>query len=187
MKNAIKLSFFIVLLYSISIFADDGFSTYAGILGSWGINSINYSRWDETARRTDTVNGQNMLIGITGSAYAKYLSGEFSLSASLNYNDEDETSIHHADWCGILKIQYPFNQYFSVYTGLGLYMEMPPATSEYEGGGGTAVLGTAFSFGSGYKIAPDIYARYGYFGLGEESTKLSYGIRIQFIKKVGRL
>lgn len=165
----------------------DDVLTYAGVSFAYGMNTISYSDWQSSARKTTEITGQSVMPGIAAAVCSDYFTGEFAVSGALNFNSTEDSSIHFTEWSGLMKIQYPFNPEFFFTAGLGLYLETFPSTKSYEGGGITSSLGMYYIFSEEYRIAADGYFRYGYYGLGEESYKLNYGIRILFLKQVGRL
>lgn len=190
MKNILKIALFLLFIFNITpLFAEDLFYTYAGGHFAYGINNIEYSDWnsDKDKRETQSVIGSNFLIGLNTTIFVNYFAGEFLMSASINMNDNEDTSIHHMDWNANFKFVYNFNDLFALSTGPGIYIESAPSTEEYDGGGLRYSLGTYFTFSGNWKLMADIFGKYGYYGLGEDSVKLNYGLIISISRKVGTL
>ncbi len=188
MKNLFKtIIIFTALFITADISADEPFYTYAGGFLSCGMNSITYNDWIDNETQTNEVSGFNVRAGLVTVIFVNYFAGEFGLAGSLNFNDMEETQVHSADWYGLFKYVYKLNDIISLSTGPGLYMESLPATRQYDGGGLQYSLGSYISVTQNWKIGADAYFRYGYFGMGEESTKMNYGLQISFTRKAGNL
>ncbi len=120
---------------------------------------------------------------------ANNLVGEFT--AQFMYNSLEGTpdiSVHHTLLTVTGKYRYPISSIFNITGGLGLYMDMPPATDDYDGGGGiSACIGTMIDLTLNSMLVLDVYGRYGSFGIGEESTRLTTGASLGFVYKIGRI
>ncbi len=160
---------------------------YMGITIGGGINQIEYNDWFVDKRDTKKISGAYYSGGIIFDIFVRNFVGEFTLQYAYNSNDED-TSIQHLLISTLGKYSFNLSHNFAIAPGLGLYIETPPSDKEYNGGGGIlATLGAIINIGKDYKIIFDIIGSYGYFGMGEESTKITYGTRIGVIYNIGRL
>lgn len=168
------------------------FSTYTGITLGGGINQIEYTDWFTDHQETANIGGSYYSGGILFAVFVRELIGEFSLQYIANANDSVEggkdTSVQHLLYTFTGKYAYPLGTGFFATCGFGLYMETPPATSSYDGGGGAAItLGCILDMSSDWKMIFDFNGRYGQFGMGQDSTKLSYGINVGVVYNVGRI
>ncbi|MBN1501705.1 MAG: hypothetical protein JW982_16215 [Spirochaetes bacterium] len=178
---------FAVLLITADLTAEGPFYTYVGGFTAGGMNRISYSDWIDNETRTNDVTGYNVRAGVLAVIFVNFFAGEFGLSGSFNMNSMEETQVHSADWYGLFKYVFKFNDSFSLTTGPGIYMETLPASRQYDGGGLQYSLGSCFSVTSDWNIETDLFFRYGYFGIGEDSTKMNYGIQVSVTRKVGNL
>ena len=72
--------------------------------------------------------------------------------------------------------------------GIGLYFDTPPSNRKYRGGAGLrAPIGFIFDTTPDSKLFVEGSVMYGSYGMGEKSTKLSFGGSFGMIFKVGRI
>ena len=190
-----RISATIAVLLSLSVFsavparAADRYYTFMGITGAAA--STGYPT--RIGRRTRSRN-----LDITGSYYSTGLSvctvvdqviGEVTVQYLSNSNSGDvDTSVSHMYLSIAGKYFYSLSRVFHLTTGAGIYCDSPPATLDYEGGGGMlALAGTMIRFSDDVMFMVEATARYGTFGLGEGSTKISYGAAASLVYSVGRI
>lgn len=171
-----------------SLFAEQLFFTYIGLTGGAGFDKIKYKDWsqDENILKNSDISGSYTSGGILLDVFADFFIGEFSLQYISNSNTEIPVSHMIYDAAG--KYSYQVIDFLAITAGAGLYMETPPSSRGYNsGGGGAAFLGTVFNPGRNFKIIFDFIGRYGSFGIGEDSTRYSYGARVGVVYKIGRI
>lgn len=160
---------------------------YIGVTIGSGLNQIEYTDWFVDKRETKDISGTFFSGGLILDIFVDQFVGEFMLQYVYNANDAD-TSLQHLSLATIGKYSYPISGIFALSAGLGLYMETPPADREYDGGGGfLATLGIFSTLGPDYKIVFDLLGGYGYFGIGDNSKKITYGAKIGIVYNIGRL
>lgn len=160
---------------------------FIGITLGGGINQIEYNDWFVDKRDTKKISGVYYSGGLIFDIFVRNFVGEFTIQYVYNSNDED-ISVQHLYLSTLGKYSFNLSHVFAVAPGLGLYIETPPSDKEYNGGGGfLATLGAIFTIGKDFKIIFDLIASYGYFGMGEESTKISYGTKIGIVYNIGLL
>lgn len=159
--------------------------TYLGPVVDGGYNRIAYRDWFVTHTGIKSIQGFYAGGGALLGIYARYLGGELVLGFHYNKND---APLWHMAYSLMGKAVIPIGETFNFTMGLGLYFETPPANRSYQGGAGfKGSLGTIINTSFDTKLIIDGYARYGWYELGEGSTKISAGISLGFIFKVGRL
>ena len=162
--------------------------TYAGPVAGFGFNSIKHRDWfdDTNMRETRSISGQYFSGGCMFYIIAKNITGDFSLRYLYNANDDD--TLWHFSFAASGKYLHPLSEVFSLAGGLGMYIETGPANKAYSGSAGVQVpVGVVVTTSHNTRLIFDIIGKYGYYGLGEDSRKLSYGINLGFLFKVGRI
>ncbi len=197
MKMVIPRNLLIAMLLAITgnvcnsgtLQAQELFFTYVGVTAGGGIQTVEYQDWWDDQRNSQSYSGNFFSGGAMMDIVVNNLVGEFT--AQFMYNSLDGTpdiSVHHTLLTVTGKYRYPLSTMFNLAGGLGLYMDMPPATDDYDGGGGvSACIGTMIDLTLNSMLVLDIYGRYGTFGVGEESTRLSTGASLGFVYKIGRI
>lgn len=188
MKRAlIALPALIMFLFPSIARAQQHYTTYAGAVMSLGANSITYKDWIDNEQASRNVSGSHYGGGVLLDLFVNMFIGEFSMQYLVNSNDGD-TSVNHLLFVFTGKYAYEIQSWISATAGIGLYMETPPASQTYDGGGGFNVtIGTLFRPSRDWNIVVDSYYRYGQFGMGQDSTKTSYGLSLGVIRKVGQI
>lgn len=169
--------------------AQELFFTYVGVVFQGGINSINYESWINNEQGTVKSKGAVYGGGIITAIFVHQFAGEFSL-VYMQYSSDTtpDLSVGHPLATVKGKYFYPLSNVYQPGIGLGLYLDLPPASVDYNGGaGGNISLCSLFILSSEIKALIDIYAQYGSFGMGESSTKIEGGISLGVVYKVGRL
>ncbi len=171
------------------VHAQELFFTYVGVTAGGGLQTVQYENWWDDQRQGQNYQGSFFSGGAMMDIIVHNLVGEFT--AQFMYNSLEGTpdiSVHHTLLTATGKYMYKLTTAFNLTGGGGLYIDMPPATDTYDGGGGlSACVGTMIDLTLDSIVVFDIYGRYGYFGLGEESTRLTTGASLGFVYKIGRI
>lgn len=177
------------ILFSTVVSAQELFFTYVGVIAQGGTNSISYQGWVNTQQETIKSKGSVYGGGILTTIFVHQFSGEFSLTyVQYSSDSTPDLSVGHPLATVKGKYYYPLNNVFQPGLGIGLYLDLPPASIDYNGGaGGNISLSLLFTLSTEIKTIIDIYAQYGSFGMGESSTKTEGGISVGVVYKVGRL
>jgi len=159
--------------------------TYIGPSLSYAQNKIEYSDWFETSTETKKMSGNIISGGLALNIFSDNLCGDFQMKYA--YNQLDFT-LTYMEFSMTGKYLYPFTSYFSFGTGLGMYLETPPSSQGHNGAAGLQLpITLLFNTSPGTKLYMDIFARYGSFGLGQNTKSTSMGVNVGFIFKVGRI
>lgn len=183
-----RLLIIIFLFAPCGLFAEQLYFTYIGATAGAGYDKIEYKHWSPEKNILDTedVSGSFMSGGLLLNVYAGFFIGEFSLQYILNSNSE--IPVNHLLYDAIGKYSYQLKDYLAITAGAGLYMETPPSNRGYESGGGAILThGVVYNLDRNWKIIFDLIGRYGSFGIGEDSTRLSYGAKLGIVYKIGRI
>jgi len=162
--------------------------TYIGPVMSGGFNHLYQSDWYEDTDRQEQRNYTGGFIsgGFIISIFMEQFTGDFTMQYMHNFNKPGE--LYHLFYSVSGKWLWKVSKPFNITMGAGLYFETPPSNEEYNGAaGGQIPIGGVWNATSGTKLMFDFFVRYGFFGLGEYSSKLSYGINVAFVFKVGRI
>ncbi len=181
----------VVIFTLLSTIADaqELYYTYVGVIAQGGTNTTDYKGWVDTQQTTIKSKGAVYGGGILTTILVHQFAGEFSLTYMRYASDSTpDLSVGHPLVTVKGKYYYPLYNAFQPGVGLGLYLDLPPASVDYNGGAGATVsLSMLFTLSTEIKTIIDIYAQYGSFGMGESSTKIEGGISVGVVYKVGRL
>lgn len=190
-----RIKFYII--YSILIFSTISLSaqesrddmslnyTYIGPVFSTSYTHVEYRDWIDNSTKTEKMSGYSLSGGIAIDIFSKNLCGDFHLK--YNYSQLDYT-ITNLEFSMSGKYLYMISENFSIGAGLGCYFESPPSNRDHDGSAGIQLPLTAiFNTTPDTKLFIDLLARYGSFGIGENSKVLSAGMNIGFVYKVGRI
>lgn len=188
-KFTILILSFLFFIPSISLLAQESYFTYAGGVVGGGLNHIEYKDWFEDERKTKQVRGGFLNCGLLLNIYIRYLVGEISMHYIYNSNDSSpDISVSHLIYNAIGKYAYELDKKILLTSGLGLYLETPPSNIGYDGGAGFILtLGSIYRYNWDWNIIFDLKGRYGSFGIGEDSTKFSWGIDLGLVKRIGKI
>ncbi|MDY6933148.1 MAG: hypothetical protein SVZ03_02870 [Spirochaetota bacterium] len=191
MRKKLLLLSFLLITPSASNYADEPFFTYIGPTIGGGFNKIEYTDWLIDRRSTKDVTGNYLCGGFIIDIIIKRVIGEFSIQYIYNNNSSTpDISVQHFIYTALGKYSYSLRDDLSLTSGLGLYLETPPANRGYDGGGGYIIsIGTIYRMSWDWNIIIDLIGTYGHFGIGEvgTNTKLSSGIRFGLVYKIGRI
>ena len=190
MLKKFKIIYVIIILTAspCMLAAEELFFTYAGVTAGWGIDNIEYKDWfaDEAETRTRKCSGTYLTGGAILNIFVNQFIGEFSLEYINIFNDE--VPVSHMIYSATGKYSYQVIELLALTAGAGLYLETPPASRSYNSGGGiNGAIGSVYNIDRELKIIFDLTARYGSFGVGEDSTRYSYGAKLGIVYKVGRI
>jgi hypothetical protein len=171
------------------VFAQELFFTYIGGIAQGGTNSINYEGWINNQQGKVKSKGTVYGGGIVTTIFVHQFAGEFSLTYMQYSSDSTpDLSVGHPLATVKGKYFYPLSNVYHPGIGLGLYLDLPPASADYNGGAGANIsFCSLFTLSTEIKTLIDIYAQYGSFGMGESSIKIEGGISVGVVYKVGRL
>ena len=159
--------------------------TYLGPVTSAGGNYIRYTDWFGLFTDTKKISGYHITAGASLWVISKWLIGDFSIQYIYNQN---EKLLHHLYFTMAARIGIRMGHVGSFAPGIGLYFDTPPSNRKYRGGGGLrAPIGFLFDTTPESKFFVEGSVMYGSYGMGEKSTKLSFGGSLGMIFKVGRI
>jgi len=198
--TSLFLSIFILLL-SNNIYATEKKSTngqtsflnytYVGPMVGVGLYHAQYKNWNSSSNLYETTPlfGLNAYAGVDFTILTKHIIAKFNLLYLYSRHlDSNEIDIHNLYYTISGKYNWQIVPAFSINTGLGVYFESPPSNQTFKGcAGGMFLFGITVKTTFETLLVIDAEVRYGFFGMGEESTKLSYGLNIGFLFKIGRL
>lgn len=160
--------------------------TFVGLTVGGGMNKVVYTDW-YNLYQDRTMSGYYVDSGVSFWVVSKWLMGDFTLQYRYN-NFKAEGELHHL-YCTISgRIGIPLGSVAILAPGVGIYIESPPANRKFNGGAGIRVP-LAFLFNTTFdtKLFINGSFMYGWFGKGDSGEKMSYGVDLGFIFKVGRI
>lgn len=164
------------------------FFTYIGATLGGGAASIDYSEWVVDHRESRSATGAYFSGGMLLDVVVRDIIGEFSLQAVNTGASEDAVASFRLLYSATGKYAFRLGESFFLSPGMGLYMETGPSDKDYDGGAGLAAsAGLGWMFFRDWILLFDIIGRYGSYGLGEDSTIISYGVNLGVVYKIGRL
>lgn len=168
--------------------AEELFFTYIGPAFSTGMHSLHYSEWATSHRETKSDSGNYFGGGLMLNIVANNLICSFTMQYVANTAGNSAMAVQHMQYTATGKYMYaPWETVFFA-GGLGLYFDTPPATKSYDGGGGiNATIGAGFNMMRDWRVIVDLTGKYGFYGRGEDATRIAYGLTIAAIMKIGRL
>ncbi len=164
----------------------DLFYTYMGPVVSGGMHSITYNDWMNDSQGSEDISGKYVSGGLLFTIFIKNLAGDFRMQYHYNMNDNE--TLQHLYLAAAGRFVLKLNTQFALSSGPGIYFDSPPSTGGYDGSPGFWLpFGMVLNLGFDTKLVFDLIGKYGIYGKGEDSTKLSYGASLGIIFKVGRL
>ena len=164
------------------------FFTYIGATIGGGAAAIDYSEWVVDHRETASATGTWFSGGLLLDVIVRDLIGEYSLQVVNTGASEDTVASFRLLHSVTGKYAFRLGENFFLSPGLGLYLETGPSDKDYDGGAGiAATAGFGWMFYRDWILFFDIIGRYGSYGLGEDSTIVSYGVNLGAVYKIGRL
>jgi len=160
--------------------------TYLGPVGGAGFNHLTYSDW-RNFYKTNKYSGYYANAGLSIWVLSKWLIGDFT--AQYMYNNFRSMGIVHNAYFTISgRIGVRMGGVGIFAPGVGLYAETPPTNRKFRGSAGLRVP-LAFMFNTTFDtmLFIDGSFMYGWYGMGDKSTTMFYGVSLGFIFKVGRI
>jgi hypothetical protein len=161
--------------------------TYIGPFFQSGFNSISYTGWNGGSHREIESGGFYTEPGALCFISIDQIIAQIGLGFRLNFNDETATEVYHTKLHAIGKYMTPVANNIALGGGGGLYFESIPASKQYDGTGLLLAASATYRLNSNWILLLDFDFGFGNFGLGEESTKISYGITFGAGTKMGNL
>lgn len=159
--------------------------TFIGPVAGAGMNSITHHDWFDFYTGTKKYTGTYASAGLSLWVVSKWLIGDFTVQYMYSRN---EAVLQHLYYTLTGRVGIRMGNVALFAPGIGLYFESPPSNRKYKGGAGGRVP-VAFLFNTTFdtKLLLDASVMYGWYGIGDRSTKFFYGITLGFIFKVGRI
>lgn len=191
--SIIKKALFVFFLYLFSI---TGFSqeirdestlnyTFIGPVASASMNSAEYSDWIDNEQKTEKVSGTSYTGGVDLKIIAGNMCGDFQSKYSYSSYDTTLTCLEFL-LSGLY--YYRITEITSIGAGIGIYMETPPSSADHNGSAGFYLpLSVMFNTTPETRFFVDVFAKYGTFALGDDTSYFSYGCSMGFVFRVGRI
>ncbi|MFH0974256.1 MAG: hypothetical protein V1874_00565 [Spirochaetota bacterium] len=189
-KTAIILLFILFSASGLKAAEEELFFTYMGPVVGGGYNQVAYRGWssETDTRISKVITGYFVSGGCLLNIYVRRFIGEFSLEYINNFSSgKPDVSVQHLIYNSTLKYSFPLFPEFAFTCGIGAYLETPPSDKSYNGGGLNGTTGLVFDISREWKLVFDVLARYGRFGMGDDSSKFSLGAKLGMVYKVGRI
>jgi hypothetical protein len=195
-KSRIRNIFWVIFLFTSVTTAsaqqaatEESVFTYIGVTCISGFNMVHYHDWVVDHRTSGNGSGLYFGGGPVLDVFVRQFIGEFSIQFINNPGYKNKKlSVAHMLYTASGKFAYNLNKIIFLTSGAGLYFESEPANKNYNGGGGAGLsTGIGFAVARDWRLLFDITGRYGVFGIGEEATKLSIGLALSAVYKIGRL
>jgi len=165
------------------------FYTYLGPYVEGGYNIVSINKWNSTTStyvEGQMTYGPHVNGGLQFAIFTKYVAGDFRLS--FNYNFFDSGDVFHLKGSLTAKALFKMNKIFYLTVGPGFYFETQPSNLDYLGAAGVQLpLGMVIETSESTRFVIDLMSRFGYYGIGESSYKLSFGLTIGFLMRVGKI
>ncbi len=160
--------------------------TFLGPVAGGGFNHLTYADWRNFYTK-DKSSGSYANAGLSVWVVSKWLIGDFS--AQYMYNNFKGMGIVHNMYFTISgRIGIRMGSVGVFAPGIGMYVETPPTNRKFRGSTGLRAP-LAFLFNTTFDtiLFIDGSFMYGWYGMGDRSTKMFYGVSLGFIFKVGRI
>ena len=189
MARIIILVFFILFSGSLSAQNIKDMSslhyTYMGPVLSMSYDKVEYKDWLGTEQGSVDMTGTSYGGGIALQIFVENFCGDFHLKYVRNDLD---FSLDLGEMLLQGKYLWKINDIISAGTGFGLYSELALSEPDHKGSAGIQLPFSAVYTGSPlWKVFGDVYIRYGSFGIGEESSRISIGLSLGIVFRVGRI
>ncbi len=158
--------------------------TFVGPVGGGGFQRVTTRDW-QNIYRSEKSAGNYYHGGFSLWVVSRWLIGDFSVQYAYN---EYRKPLHHCYVTISGKAAFTVKQIVTFAPGIGLYFESPPSNRGFRGGAGVrAPLAVLFHTTFDTRLFIEGSFTYGWLGIGDRSTKMSYGANLGFIIKVGRI
>ncbi len=160
--------------------------TYLGPVGGAGFNHLTYSDGRNFYTK-DKYSGYYANAGLSLWVVSKWLIGDVT-AQYLYSNFRSMGIVHNAYFTISGRICVRMGSVGIFAPGAGLYVETPPTNRKFRGSAGLRVP-LAFMFNTTFDtmLFIDGSFMYGWYGMGDRSTTMFYGVSLEFIFKVGRI
>ncbi len=163
------------------------FITYGGLLVGAGAAQVEYNDWMGDSEKSVSSKGYYVNPSVCMIILIPPFCGQTETGVSIGSQSESATSVTATRFSGKLKYLHDFSDSLSFGGGVGAYCEIPPATKKYDGAGFLLHTGGIYHFNSNLLLIADIEFSTGYFGMGHDSSKTSYGISAGVLTRLGNL
>ncbi len=158
---------------------------YLGPILSMSYDRVEYKDWFETEQGTRNMSGTSFGGGAALNIFVNNYCGDFQLKYMRS---ELDFSLNFIEVLLQGKYLWQINQFIAAGTGFGLYSEVAPFQGGYKGSAGIQLpLTVVFTGSSFWKVLWDVYGRYGSFGKGLGSSRISIGSNLGIVFRVGRI
>lgn len=158
---------------------------YLGPVLSMSYDRVEYNDWFETEQGTRNMSGASFGGGAALNIFVNNYCGDFQLKYMRS---ELDFSLNFIEVLLQGKYLWQINQFIAAGTGFGLYSEVAPFQGGYKGSAGIQLpLTVVFTGSSFWKVLWDVYGRYGSFGKGLGSSRISIGSNLGIVFRVGRI
>ncbi len=166
--------------------ASDLYYTYVGPIAGFGMHNTWHKDWFDSKTETKSFSGLYTSGGALLNICVNNVIGDFRIL--YTYNTGSEYNLMHMTYEISAKYAWKINETFKFTAGLGMFFHSPPSNKDYNSSAGVELpLGTIIKTTESTRLLFDIVCQFGSYGLGEDSLKLSYGLNIGFMFKVGRI
>ncbi len=198
MKKSFYILVFFIILTQISGFAEEINAekslnyTYIGPLASIGYSNVTYNHWKDEQYKEHNSSGMTFSGGVVICTVSNIFMGDTRLKYTYNGSGAAITYSEIAlSGKYIWNLKDTFNTFpedIDALAGLGVYCEAPPSNKTYNGSAGLEIpFGVMFKISNNMMLMGDMSLRYGSFGIGENSSQLSFGLSFSFLTKVGTI
>jgi hypothetical protein len=158
--------------------------TYIGPVGGGGFQHVTTREWRNFYLGEKSA-GHYYHGGVSLWVASRWINGDCSLQYAYNHY---QRPLHHLYVTLSGRAAITVKQIVTFAPGIGLYFETPPSNRGFRGGAGVrAPLAVLFHTTFDTRLFVEGSFMYGWLGIGDRSTKLSYGANLGFIVKVGRI
>lgn len=158
---------------------------YLGPVLSMSYDKVEYKDWFGIEQGTKKMSGTSFGGGAVLNIFVNNYCGDFQLKYMRS---ELDFSLNFIEVLLQGKYLWQINQIIAAGAGLGLYSEVAPFQGGYKGSAGVQIPLTVVFTGSPFwKVLWDVYGRYGSFGKGVGSSRISIGSNLGIVFRVGRI
>ncbi len=160
--------------------------TFFGLVAGGGMSELTYTDWNNLYSK-EKHSGYYASSGVSLWLVSKWLVGDFSVQYQYN-NFKGMGIVHNMYYTLSGRVGIRMGTVGIFAPGIGMYFETPPTNRKFRGSAGLrAPLAFLFYMTYDSMVFLDGSFMYGWYGMGDRSTKMFYGISLGFIFKVGRI
>ncbi|MBN2079424.1 MAG: hypothetical protein JW838_10695 [Spirochaetes bacterium] len=158
--------------------------TFIGPVAGGGFQHVTTRDWRNVYQKQSSA-GNYYHGGCSIWVISRWLIGDFSVQYA---NNRYERPLQHLYFTISGKAAFTVKRIVTFAPGIGFYFELPPSNRGFRGGAGVRTpLAILFHTTFDTRLFIEGSFMYGWLGMGDRSTKLSYGANLGFIFKVGRI